>query len=597
MRVLGCFFGLFLLIMACKDKQDDIQSFPETIVQAIQTDVDTLVADLKQLEVMRSRDSLQAGFSNCRSRYKSIEPFIEYYYQGLTRRINGPALPEIKIDDNQVNDPTGFQVVEEILYGDFVDHQELDREIKILITDLLFVRKTMPDMPMQAHHFRELMQHELIRIAALGITGFDSPVSLKSIEEAGYALNGIKHYYALFCSAGGGQPDLSFVKGLEASIQYTQQHNDFGEFNRLAFIKDHLMPLSEIWDRLPGSDSVQSIDLDRNKVFAGSLSDLMQGRRFNADAFSPYAESASTPEKIELGKALFQSPMLSRTNQISCASCHRADQAFTDGKVVSLRNVHRNGQNRNSPTLYYAALQRDFFYDLRSRDLENQIRDVMENPDEFNLTPTEIEGKLAKDASMVSSFKKAFVGSESITPYHIRNAIACYVRSLLPFNARIDHFFRGEQSLTPMEVNGFNLFTGKAKCATCHFIPLYNGTVPPWFNTTESEVIGVPAAAQWKQAKVDPDLGRYKLNQLEPLKYAFKTPTIRNIDRTAPYMHNGVYADLQAVIRFYELGGGNGLGMNLPHQTLPFENLQLTEQEKECLIQFMHTLTDEEKNK
>jgi cytochrome c peroxidase len=91
---------------------------------------------------------------------------------------------------------------------------------------------------------------------------------------------------------------------------------------------------------------------------------------------------------------------------------------------------------------------------------------------------------------------------------------------------------------------------------------------------------------------VDGDLGRYNLNQLEPLKYSFKTPTVRNIDKTAPYMHNGVYTTLEEVVKFYELGGGNGIGMNLEYQTLPFDNLQLTTKEKKDLVSFMKILTD-----
>lgn len=91
---------------------------------------------------------------------------------------------------------------------------------------------------------------------------------------------------------------------------------------------------------------------------------------------------------------------------------------------------------------------------------------------------------------------------------------------------------------------------------------------------------------------VDEDVGRYNLNQLEPFKYSFKTPTVRNIAKTSPYMHNGVYTKLEEVVKFYEMGGGNGIGMNLEFQTLPFDNLQLTAKDKHDLIGFLKTLTD-----
>jgi cytochrome c peroxidase len=229
---------------------------------------------------------------------------------------------------------------------------------------------------------------------------------------------------------------------------------------------------------------------------------------------------------------------------------------------------------------------------MRSQDLENQIESVMKNPEEFNLSPKDIKDKISADTNLISLFKKAYPNKKEITPYEIRNTIASYVRSLMPFNSKIDHYFAGKTELTASEVNGFNLFAGKAKCASCHFIPVYNGTVPPWFNNSESEVIGVPKNAAWNNAIIDPDEGRYNLNQIEQFRYSFKTPTVRNSEKTAPYMHNGVYSTLDEVVKFYELGGGNGIGMKLEFQTLPFDNLKLTTKEKQDIINFLKTLTD-----
>ena len=131
---------------------------------------------------------------------------------------------------------------------------------------------------------------------------------------------------------------------------------------------------------------------------------------------------------------------------------------------------------------------------------------------------------------------------------------------------------------------------GKALCATCHFMPLTNGTVPPFYNDTEKEVIGVPKNADNKEN--DTDLGFYFKYKEDLHKGMFKTPTLRNIDITGPYMHNGVYQTLEEVLNFYNLGGGGGLGFDLEHQTLPFDNLDLTEPEQQAIIAYMKTLTD-----
>jgi cytochrome c peroxidase len=133
---------------------------------------------------------------------------------------------------------------------------------------------------------------------------------------------------------------------------------------------------------------------------------------------------------------------------------------------------------------------------------------------------------------------------------------------------------------------------GKAKCGTCHFFPIFNGTLPPWYSKSESEIIGVPSTTAWKNARIDPDRGRYEINKMNELLYAFKTPTVRNTAITAPYMHNGVYKSLNEVILFYQRGGGTGIGITLPNQSLPFDTLVLSADDKDALLAFLNTLSD-----
>jgi cytochrome c peroxidase len=582
-------------LFSCVDKK--YQKLEKKLQTTISIKIDTLVISLTEIENAKDKNGLIQKFKKTRKQYKKIEPFVEYYFQGFSRRINGPALPEIKIDDNIINDASGFQVIEEIIFSDNIDLNELKKQVRILKTDLKFIQQNFKDLPVQNHHFYELIQHQIIRVAAQGITGFDSPVAFNSINEAKNTIEGIEEFYVLFCQTNNQEINSEIIKLAKKAKKYIDTNKDFNTFNRLEFIKQHLMPLSVAFEKEFKTVIEKTQNFTDNKVFYGHLSDLMQGKKLNPDAFSPFAESKSTHEKTALGKLLFNDNSISRSNQMSCATCHNAEKAFTDGKKFSTKNIHENSFNRNSPTLLYSAFQKSFFYDMRSQDLENQIESVMKNPAEFNLSPNEIKEKVASNKNMVTLFKKAYPNKKEITTYEIRNAIASYVRSLMPFNAKIDRYFADKATLTASETNGFNLFAGKAKCATCHFIPLYNGTVPPWYNNSESEVIGVPKSNIWKNAVVDGDVGRYKLNQLEPLKYSFKTPTVRNSEKTAPYMHNGVYSTLEEVIKFYELGGGNGLGMNLEYQTLPFDNLKLTKKEKEDIISFIKTLSDESDKK
>jgi len=583
---------LICFIYSCINKETI--SLEEKLHLTVTEKIEVLCTDINKLCVKNDKNALVNEFKKIRTEYKKIESFIEYYFQGLSRRINGPALPEIKTDDNIVNDASGLQVIEEILFDEKLDTTELKKQAKILITDLNFIKQNFKDLPIQNHHFYELIQHEIIRIAVLGITGFDSPVAFNSINEAHASLEGIEEFYSLYVQINNQKVNTSLINAIHKANKYINDHNNFDNFDRLVFIKHYLMPISTQLE-LEFKEVIKNNPMvNTPKVFNGTLSDLMQGKRLNADAFSPYEESKSTPEKSKLGGYLFNNTELSRSNKVSCATCHDKNLSFTDGKKVSTLNIHKNSVNRNSPTLYYSAFQKFFFYDMRSQDLENQIESVMQNPDEFNLSPEEIKNKLQTKKEIVALFKKAYPKSKEITSYEIRNSIASYVRSLMPFKAKVDNFFNDKDTLTISEKNGFNLFAGKAKCATCHFIPLYNGTAPPWFNNSESEVIGVPEKINWEHAVVDKDLGRYKFNQLEQLKYSFKTPSIRNSEKTAPYMHNGVFNTLEDVIKFYELGGGNGIGMQLEYQTLPFDNLKLTKEEKRDLINFLNTLTDKD---
>ncbi|MNR09324.1 Cytochrome c551 peroxidase precursor [compost metagenome] len=228
---------------------------------------------------------------------------------------------------------------------------------------------------------------------------------------------------------------------------------------------------------------------------------------------------------------------------------------------------------------------------MRQLDLEKQSVDVIQNKDEMHGSMENIHAKILIDQEYKKLFKKAFPKTTKTEAWQIQNAIASYIRSLNSFDSRFDLYMRGEKNiLNDQEIEGMNLFMGKAKCATCHFTPLLNGTVPPSYSKTEHEVIGTPNEASGK--KLSPDLGRYLYNKMPQLVGAFKTPTVRNVAVTAPYMHNGVFKTLEEVVSFYNKGGGQGLGYEVENQTLPFDKLNLTVTEEQALVAFMKTLTD-----
>ena len=255
--------------------------------------------------------------------------------------------------------------------------------------------------------------------------------------------------------------------------------------------------------------------------------------------------------------------------------------------------------NRNSPTIINACFQSEFFWDMRSNDLNNQISHVVESEKEFNTSFEEIVEKLKKSDAYKEEFLKVCPNvnsAQAISVGRIKDAIEAYVRSKQSMNSPFDKYIRREQTNAPKEViAGFNLFMGKAACGTCHFPPNFNALVPPHYNDTEGEILGITASTEMKE--LDADWGRYDLYKgMYPhetfIKGMFKTPTIRNIELTAPYMHNGAFPDLESVVDFYDQGGGNGLKLDLPSQTLAEDHLNLNTKEKRALITFMKSLTD-----
>jgi cytochrome c peroxidase len=252
------------------------------------------------------------------------------------------------------------------------------------------------------------------------------------------------------------------------------------------------------------------------------------------------------------------------------------------------------GLERNTPTLLNAALQPDQFYDSRVHFLEDQVHAVVSNKAEMGGHLSEAPTLLRKKGTYAKLFAAAFANEKQpVSERNIRRAVAAYVRSLVRLNSRFDDYLRGDTAvLNNQEVLGFNLFMGKAQCGTCHYMPLFNGAVPPLYDKTESEVLGVPATADAQPPVLDADPGKFLLYGIAHQKHAFKTPTVRNAALTAPYMHNGVYQTLEQVVDFYNQGGGAGLGLSVPTQTLAPNRLDLSQAERQALIAFIKTLSD-----
>jgi len=551
---------------------------------------DSLNFCVNQMENAALKDDsllLKKYFLQTRIAFKKIEWVCEYYMPGVSREINGPPLQEIETEETKSFEPSGLQVIEELIYPfQPAEKENLKRELISLKSSLLRFKQTLGQTDFSEARIFDACKLEVFRIIISGITGFDTPLSYTGINEAAVSLGSIGKILRLVGENG------ALEKKIDNAVSYLHKHQDFNSFNRMEFIKSYANPITTGILQWQKELNVEPLDIEL--ALRKETATLFDKDIFNINHFVNSTEAISTPDKQALGKSLFNDPILSGSVR-TCQSCHKPELAFTDGLVKSQALTDGKFVKRNAPTLLYAGLQNAQFYDMRFQTLENQAMDVIANKDEMHGSVEDAAKRLQKDQHYYPLFKKAFPTMETeIKPRFVMISLASYIRSLNPFNSRFDQYMRGaENKMNQTEVNGFNLFTGKAKCATCHFMPVFNGTAGPSFVNTEGEVIGTLKDPTAKKPEIDEDEGRYFWVKMNVLKHAFKTPTLRNVAKTAPYMHNGAYKTLEQVMDLYNKGGAAGMGLPLDNQTLSSDPLNLTKKEISDIVAFLKTLNDQ----
>lgn len=585
-------FGFLFVFASCNtNKYTDV-----TIQEVLILDVKKLNQEIeifqKTVEETKDEQKLQQTFKSARLSYKNIEWAVEYFTPNPARFVNGPALDELEVAENTAIPPNGFQVIEELLFPHYTieNKNDLIRELRVLSGNIKQIQQHLEAITISNAHIMDALKMENNRILTLGITGFDSPIALHSIAEAKASLIALK--FIISKMNYNDDKIVHYEKKISAIVdsaaKYCETNNDFNCFDRAYFILNYLNPISQQLVVFQRINKIENIN--RNTIVKPNVKTIFEKGAFDVNGFIPSDEYVFTNEKAVLGKKLFYENAFSNSRTRNCASCHNPEKAFTD-ELQSNKSLNGGNLNRNTPTLTYASLQNAQFWDMRQLDLEKQSLDVIQNKDEMHGNVANAIQILNKDIQYQKMFKKAFPTSNKIEEWQVQNALASYIRSLNAFDSKFDNYMRGESNtFSEEEILGFNLFAGKAKCATCHFVPLFNGTVPPSYQKTEQEVIGTPEDKKGK--RISPDLGRYIQYQMPQLKNAFKTPSLRNVAVTAPYMHNGVYTTLEEVVDFYNNGGGVGLGLSVNNQTLPTDKLELNEKEIKALVAFMKTLTD-----
>lgn len=281
-------------------------------------------------------------------------------------------------------------------------------------------------------------------------------------------------------------------------------------------------------------------------------------------------DNPTTAEKAALGKQLFFDPRLSGDNATSCASCHLPDKALTDGRA---RAQGRNGRTlaRNTPSLFNVAFQSSLFWDGRAKTLEEQALVPIQHPQEMNQDLDELERELAAITGYVEQFQDVF-GTE-VTRDGIAKALAAFERTLITGPAPFDRYLAGERDALSFEARrGLELFVGDADCARCHHGPL--------LSDGEFYRLGVTSEDKGRAAVTGDAKDRGK----------FRTPSLRHVAETAPYMHDGSQPTLHRVVEFY-LRGAPTTSSGLPLDIEPL--LDLSYSDIGSLVAFLDSLTGE----
>jgi cytochrome c peroxidase len=272
-------------------------------------------------------------------------------------------------------------------------------------------------------------------------------------------------------------------------------------------------------------------------------------------------------QKVQLGQMLFFEPRLSGSKWISCASCHNPSLSWGDGLPHGIGNGMK-ALGRRTPTILNLAWADLVMWDGRKTGLEDQAFGPMTTPAEMNSSIDEVVGRINAIGAYRTAFRKVF-GDEGVSARTIPLAIATYERTIVSGKAPFDRWIDGDATaISEQAKQGFDLFNGKANCTACH---------SGWnFTDNGFHDIGLP----------DKDIGRGEWVAVQSMQHAFKTPTLRDVDRRGPYMHDGLLGTLAAVIDHYDSGG-----VQRPSLSGDMRALHLTAEEKQALLAFLATLT------
>lgn len=602
------FLTIFLSLSFKKasDKDLYLSSYFNKLAQFREEESELLrVIDRSDIHSTEGIEKIRVQINEARNGLKGMDFWFRYLEPTVYKKINGPLPVEWETEVFEKFEKPykriGSGLTLAALYIE-EDNCKKDSLVQLIRSSLdataTFAADSVTKNLESYHHFYLCNRLFLLNLAAIYTTGFECPDTNRVIPELCLLMRNVATIYQSFNrsfpATGLSNDYLSLYTSTIAFVD--RQPGNFSEFDHFLFIKNYVNPLFALNQQFIQRYHVVSrsfVDYTLNKT-GGSIFNKALYNGLNPKGIFLRVDDEKILQEIDkVGKLLFYDPILSGNNKRSCVSCHKPTEYFTDtAAAASLQYNRKDFLTRNSPALINVVYNQLAMLDGHHISLQNQTKAVITNPRELNSDETALMRKLLSCPDYEKAFKKllAYTPQETeITFDHITSAITFYYSKFSKFYSPFDEAINSNRNLPAGAKKGFNLFMSKARCATCHFVPQFNGVKPP-FVGSEFEVLGVPADTTFKQLSADK--GRYEVNPAFETMNAFRTGSLRNAVYTGPYMHNGVFKTMNEVIDFYDAGGGRGKGLTVNNQTLSPDSLHLTKTEKENIIRFIQSLNE-----
>lgn len=553
----------------------------------------------------RNKALIRSKIKNARKSLKSIDLWLRYLEPTAYKKINGPLRVEWetevfeKFEKPYKREGAGLTLAELYLDEEQTKAVELQRLIaESLQATNVYIADSITGELKTADPFFFCNRLFILNLAAIYTSGFECPDTSAVVPELRSMLNDVYAIYLSFNSTFPETPlDENYLSLFNKAIQFVgEQPQNYSQFDHFTFIRQFVNPLFSInqgfirkYRMRTKSNADYSLTKSSTSIFSKSLYNGQNPKGI----FLRVTDEQVLAELDKVGKLLFYDPILSGNNKRSCASCHQTDCYFTDtANSTAFQFNQKDKLERNAPSLIGAPYNHLLMLDGKHISMKDQAIAVLTNSREMGAD----EATVLKNVLSCKDYKRTFKSLLNYTPQekeitleHITSALSFYYSKFSRYDAPFDEAMNNNKAIDNDAKRGFNLFMSKAQCGTCHFLPQFNGVKPPYI-ASEFEILGVPEDTSY--TRISDDTGRFGINAAEETMHAFRTGTVRNAEKTKPYMHNGVFTNLEQVIDFYDAGGGAGHGLKVSNQTLSSDSLHLTNAEKKELIAFIRSLNE-----